>query len=169
MEQVPDLGLTYIRCHCTKYNHDGNLPAEICVACVNTFTVTQNCGKNYLPHVYISHKVIHIKYNSSSLNRIPNFSLNLTQPTHNAMSHLNWYQLCTYCIFIHSFIYSTGMCTMQRFLAILRSFFHSSLLCTYPATLLHKLYCICCIKSHFPASMVRQSLEPTSMPYSVTC
>jgi hypothetical protein len=28
------------------------------------------------------------------------------------------------------------------------------------ATLLHKLYCICCIKSHFPAFMVRQSIGP---------
>jgi len=71
--------------------------------CVNTFIVKQNRGKNYLPHVYISHKVMHIKYNSSSLDQIPNFSLNLTEPTHYVMSHLNWYQLCMYCIFIHSF------------------------------------------------------------------
>ena len=44
---------------------------------------------------------------------------------------------------IHSFIHSIGMCRMQLFLAILRSFFHSSLLCTctfschpYPPTIL---------------------------------
>ena len=29
------------------------------------------------------------------------------------------------------FIHSIGMCTMRRFLAVLRSFFHSSLLCTF--------------------------------------
>ena len=32
--------------------------------------------------------------------------------------------------FIHSFIHSIGMCRMQRFLAVLRSFFHSCLLYT---------------------------------------
>ena len=33
--------------------------------------------------------------------------------------------------FIHSFIHSfTGMCRMRQFLAVLSSFFHSSLLCT---------------------------------------
>ena len=30
-----------------------------------------------------------------------------------------------------SFIHSIGMCRMRRFLAVLRSFFHSSLLCTF--------------------------------------
>jgi len=33
--------------------------------------------------------------------------------------------------FIHSFIHSTGMCRIRRLLAVLRSFFHSSLLCTF--------------------------------------
>ena len=33
--------------------------------------------------------------------------------------------------FIHSFIHSTSMCRIGQFLAILRSFFHSSLLCTF--------------------------------------
>ena len=33
--------------------------------------------------------------------------------------------------FIHSFIHSIGMCRMQRFVAILKSFFHSSLLYTF--------------------------------------
>ena len=33
--------------------------------------------------------------------------------------------------FIHSFIHSIGMCRMWRFLAVLRSFFHSSLLCNF--------------------------------------
>ena len=39
--------------------------------------------------------------------------------------------LKSYHIFIHSFIHSIGVCRMQRFLAVLRSFFHSSLLCTF--------------------------------------
>ena len=30
-----------------------------------------------------------------------------------------------------SFIHSIGMCSIRRFLAVLRSFFHSSLLCTF--------------------------------------
>ena len=34
--------------------------------------------------------------------------------------------------FIHSFIHSIGLRRVQRFLAILRSFFHSSLLYTFP-------------------------------------
>ena len=34
-------------------------------------------------------------------------------------------------LFIHSFIHSIGMRRMRRFLAVLRSFFHSSLLCTF--------------------------------------
>ena len=33
--------------------------------------------------------------------------------------------------YIHSFIHSIGMRRMQQFLAFLRSFFHSSLLCTF--------------------------------------
>jgi len=32
----------------------------------------------------------------------------------------------------YSFIHSFSMCRMRRFLAVLRSFFHSSLLCTFP-------------------------------------
>ena len=32
---------------------------------------------------------------------------------------------------LHSFIHSFGMCSMRRFLAVLRSFFHSSLLCIF--------------------------------------
>ena len=42
--------------------------------------------------------------------------------------------------FIHSFIHSICMCRMWLFLAILRSFFHSPLLCTFLATLLHQLF-----------------------------
>ena len=34
-------------------------------------------------------------------------------------------------LFIHSFIHSVGMCRIRRYLAVLRSFFHSSLLCTF--------------------------------------
>jgi hypothetical protein len=34
-------------------------------------------------------------------------------------------------LFIHSFIHSIAMCRMRRFLAVLRSFFHSSLLYTF--------------------------------------
>ena len=48
--------------------------------------------------------------------------------------------------FIHSFIHSIGMCRMRRFLAVLRSFFYSSLLCTF---------------SCHPS-------PPTSLPYSLT-
>ena len=33
--------------------------------------------------------------------------------------------------FILSFVHSTGMCRMRQFLAVLRSFFHSCLLCTF--------------------------------------
>ena len=33
--------------------------------------------------------------------------------------------------FIHSFIHSIRMCGMRRFVAFLKSFFHSSLLCTF--------------------------------------
>ena len=33
-------------------------------------------------------------------------------------------------VVIHSFIHSIGMCRMRLFLALVRSFFHSSLLCT---------------------------------------
>ena len=32
------------------------------------------------------------------------------------------------------------MCRMRQFLAVLRSFFHFSLLCTFPATLPHQLF-----------------------------
>ena len=48
-----------------------------------------------------------------------------------------WESLCIIvcavllCSFIHSFIHSIGMCRMQQFLAVLRSFFHSSLLYTF--------------------------------------
>jgi len=34
-------------------------------------------------------------------------------------------------VFIHSFIHSIGMCRIRSFLSVLRSFFHSSLLCTF--------------------------------------
>ena len=43
----------------------------------------------------------------------------------NFISHTSDYS------FIHSFIHSIDMCTIRRFLAVLRSFFHSSLLCTF--------------------------------------
>jgi len=33
--------------------------------------------------------------------------------------------------FLNSFIHSIGMCRTRQFLAVLRSFFHSSLLCTF--------------------------------------
>jgi hypothetical protein len=38
------------------------------------------------------------------------------------------------------YIHSIGMCRMWRFLAVRRSFFRSSLLYTFPATLLHPLF-----------------------------
>ena len=34
-------------------------------------------------------------------------------------------------LYVHLFIHSIGMCRMRRFIAILMSFFHSSLLCTF--------------------------------------
>ena len=40
----------------------------------------------------------------------------------------------------HSFIHSIGMCRMRRFLAVNRSFFHSSLLCTFSCHNLHQLF-----------------------------
>jgi len=43
---------------------------------------------------------------------------------------LEYNHLCTPA-HVHSFIHSIGMCGMRQFLAILRSFFHSSLLCTF--------------------------------------
>ena len=46
---------------------------------------------------------------------------------------------------IHSFIHSIGMCRMRRFLAVLRSFFHSSLLFTFPC-------------HPFPPTILRSSL-----------
>ena len=59
-------------------------------------------------------------------------------------------QLCVKCGLVtgivHSFIHSTGMCRMRRFLAVLRSFFRSSLLCTF---------------SHHPS-------PPTILPSSLT-
>ena len=49
--------------------------------------------------------------------------------------NFTWRRNYTGPLFIHSFIYSfihsIGTCRMWRFLAILRSFFHSSLLCTF--------------------------------------
>ena len=53
---------------------------------------------------------------------------------------------CPLKVIIHSFIHSIGMCRMRRFLAVLRSFFHSSLLYTLSF-------------HHF---------QPTSFPYSLT-
>jgi hypothetical protein len=47
--------------------------------------------------------------------------------------------VCLFPQFIHSFIHSIGMCRMRWFLAVLRSFFHSSLLYTFPSTLFHHL------------------------------
>ena len=49
--------------------------------------------------------------------------------------HLQWSRLTGY-----SFIHSIGMCRMRWFLAVLRNFFHSSVLCSSPATLPHKLF-----------------------------
>ena len=39
---------------------------------------------------------------------------------------------CVPCLLYHSSIHSFGMCRMWRFLAVLRIFFHSPLLCTFP-------------------------------------
>ena len=40
-----------------------------------------------------------------------------------------------YVKFVHSFIHSFSMYKMRRFLAVLRNFFHSSLLCTFSCLL----------------------------------
>ena len=52
-------------------------------------------------------------------------------------------------MFSFTFIHSIGMCRMWRFLAVFRSFFHSSLLCTFschpsPPTLLHSSLTLSC-------------------------
>ena len=61
-----------------------------------------------------------------------------------------WSILKTVVSCIHSFIHSIGMCRMWQFLAVLRSFFHSSLLCTFschpspPTVLPSSLASSCC-------------------------
>ena len=40
----------------------------------------------------------------------------------------SWYIFILHHSFIHSFIHSTGLCRMRRFIAVPRKFFHSSLL-----------------------------------------
>ena len=57
-----------------------------------------------------------------------------------------WWCLLT---FHYAFIHSTGMCRIRRFIAGLRSFFHSSLLCTFS-----------CHPS--PSSILPPSLTPSS-------
>jgi hypothetical protein len=42
--------------------------------------------------------------------------------------------------FIHLFCHSIGRWRIRRFFVVLRSFFHSSLLYTFPATLLHQIF-----------------------------
>jgi len=60
----------------------------------------------------------------------------------------------------HSFIHSIGVCRMQRFLPILRSFFHSPLLCTFschpsqPAILPSSLTSSCHLFLGLPLSLV---------------
>ena len=63
-------------------------------------------------------------------------------------------------LFIHSFIHSIGMCRMRRFLAILRSFFHSCLLCAFschpspPTILPSSLTSSCYLCLGLPLSLV---------------
>ena len=44
---------------------------------------------------------------------------------------LNFWKICGRLFEIHAFIHSIGRCKMRWFRAVLRSFFHSSLLCTF--------------------------------------
>ena len=59
----------------------------------------------------------------------------------------------------HSFIHSTGMCRMRRFLAVLKSFFHSSLLYAFschpspPTILLSSLNSSCHLFLGLPLSL----------------
>ena len=61
---------------------------------------------------------------------------------------------------VHSFIHSIGMCRMRRFLAVLRSFFHSFLLCTFschpspPTTLQSSLASSCNLFLGLPLNLV---------------
>jgi len=64
--------------------------------------------------------------------------------------------LCSFTMFIHSFIHSIGMCRMRWFRAILRSFFHSSLLCT-----------LSCHPS--PPTILPSSLTPHLAVYFLVC
>jgi len=62
--------------------------------------------------------------------------------------------------FIHSFIHSTGMCGMRRFLAVLMSSFRSSLLCTFscypspPTIISSSLTSTCYLFLGLPLSLV---------------
>ena len=62
--------------------------------------------------------------------------------------------------FIHSFIHSIGVCRMRRFFAVLRNFFHSSLLCTFschpspPAILPSSLTSSCHLFLGLPLNLV---------------
>ena len=81
--------------------------------------------------------------------------------------------------FIHSFIHSIGMCRMRRFLAILRSFFHSSLLCTFsfhpspptilPTSLTHLAiyFLVYLLTLLFPNSNIIPFWEFYFLPFSV--
>jgi len=55
---------------------------------------------------------------------------------------------CAQSLALCTFIHSVGMCRIRRFLAVLRSFFHSSLLCTFP-----------CLPS--PPTILPSSLTPS--------
>ena len=79
---------------------------------------------------------------------------------------------------IHSF-HSIGMCRIRRFLAVLRNFFHSSLLWTFPATLplqlfFHPLsphlaiyFLVCFSILLFPNSYITLFWELYFLPFSV--
>jgi len=63
-------------------------------------------------------------------------------------------------ILVHSFVHSIDMCRKRRFLAILKSFFHSSLLCTFscylspPTILPSSLTSFCHLFLGLPLSLV---------------
>jgi hypothetical protein len=66
------------------------------------------------------------------------FNFNFHDDGHQCLTSLPIIQPLTH--IGHKFIRSIGMCRMRQFLAVLTSFFHSSLLRTFPATLLHQLF-----------------------------
>jgi len=98
-----------------------------------------------------------------------NYNVNLLKP----LVFVNWilkssFWLKMITVFLHSkhplinssFIHSIGVCRMRQFLAVLKSFFHSSLLCTFschsspPTVLPPSLTSSCYLFLGLPVSLV---------------